>query len=397
MLTAELAMSWRRGNRTGPRRINPDDPEKIAEATDLIAIFRAHVGKTRAELEAAVEEYAGTATDYKTLRGLAKLLTDRCQFDTAAVADPSDLRRALFLHARRPTLEAMERRRALEATAALLGCSPDQLLAGLYADLEQRQKMSAFDEPTPRELIDRYNLAQAQALLYRCVEMRLEIEPQEPTHYRELFNAIKAYRLIHRISGDAHRGYVVTLDGPVSLFHRSQKYGIQMAAFLPALLACRGWRMRAEIETKDGERAFYELNAFQHQLRPPQPQPSLSNDELTAKFVSDWERKARTWRLAPTTELIQVGEMIFAPDFVLHHPTGQCVYLEILGFWTPRDLRARLDEYRRCGFRRFVIALSEELRGSRDQPPMLPPNVVSCKTTLDARRIEEAATAVAES
>ncbi|WP_352430932.1 DUF790 family protein [Pyrinomonas sp.] len=395
MLTAELAMSWRRGDRTGPRRINPDDAEKVKEAADLIAIFRAHVGKTRAELEASVEEYAGTTTDYKTLRGLAKLLTDRCQFETVAVTDPSALRRALFLRARHPRLDAMERRHALEETAAILGCSTDDLLEGLYADLEQRQKLRDFDEPTPRELIDRYNLAQAQALLYRCVEMKLEIEPQEPTPYRELFNAIKAYRLIHRISGDARRGYVVTLDGPVSLFHRSQKYGIQMAAFLPALLACRGWRMRAEIETKAGERAFYELDASQHQLRPPQAELSTLNDELTAKLASDWERKARTWRLVPTTELIQVGETIFAPDFLLLDSSGQRVYLEVLGFWTPRALRARLDEYQRCGFRRFVIALSEELRGSRDQPPTFPPNVVSCKTTLDARRIEEAATVVA--
>ena len=80
--------------------------------------------------------------------------------------------------------------------------------------------------------------------------MRLWVEPQAPEGFRELFGAIKAYRLIHTVKGNSREGYEVRLDGPVSIFHRSQKYGIQMAVFLPALLLCKGWRMRAEIQAQ---------------------------------------------------------------------------------------------------------------------------------------------------
>jgi len=37
------------------------------------------------------------------------------------------------------------------------------------------------------------------------------------------------------------------LDGPASLFSQSQKYGIRMANFLPALPLCDRWEMAATI------------------------------------------------------------------------------------------------------------------------------------------------------
>jgi predicted nuclease of restriction endonuclease-like RecB superfamily len=47
-------------------------------------------------LESELEEYVGTGTDYRILRGLIKLLTDRCEFETASVAAPEDIRRRVF-------------------------------------------------------------------------------------------------------------------------------------------------------------------------------------------------------------------------------------------------------------------------------------------------------------
>jgi len=43
------------------------------------------------------------------------------------------------------------------------------------------------------------------------------------------------------------RGYEAVLDGPASLFSKSQKYGIRMANFLPALPLCDRWEMVVEI------------------------------------------------------------------------------------------------------------------------------------------------------
>ena len=42
-------------------------------------------------------------------------------------------------------------------------------------------------------------------------------------------------------------GYVFHIDGPLSLFSATNKYGLQMALFLPTLLLCRDFRLDAEL------------------------------------------------------------------------------------------------------------------------------------------------------
>ena len=97
MLTADLAQSWQRGRLTGPRYIDPQDPDYLRDAKELISLFKAHEGRSRSHLEEALEDYVGLGTDYRILRGLIKLLLDRCAFETASPKDPVEIRRALFL------------------------------------------------------------------------------------------------------------------------------------------------------------------------------------------------------------------------------------------------------------------------------------------------------------
>ncbi|HEX8709001.1 MAG TPA: DUF790 family protein [Pyrinomonadaceae bacterium] len=395
MLTADLAQSWQRGGRTGPRCIETEDEGYLRDAEQLMGLFREHEGHPRAALELALSEYVGTGTDYKILRGLIKLLTDRCKFETAAAVEPVKIRRTLFLKARaaHPLTGAGAMRDEVIAEAALeLGCEPGMVLEGLYADLPSNQRLVEFEQLTPAELLDLYNLAQAQALLYRCLEMRLRVEPQSPEGYRKLFGAIKAYRLIHTVQGSPSKGYEIRLDGPVSMFHRSQKYGIQMAVFLPALLLCEGWRMRAEIASKPGgASAFFELDSNQRQLRSSHlPDRAYENPALE-KLADAWARFESAWMLEPSSRVIDLGESAFIPDFVLSHEDGRQVYLEILGFWTPQHLQARLREFEHAGIGNFILAAWDELCGSREPVTRTPANTIIFKRNLDPVVVELAA------
>ncbi|HEY6186138.1 MAG TPA: DUF790 family protein [Pyrinomonadaceae bacterium] len=392
MLTADLAQSWQRGGRTGPRYIETEDADYLRDAAELIKLFVEHEGRARAELDAALEAYVGLGTDYKILRGLIKLLMDRCAFETASAVEPAEIRRALFLQARafHPVTEENVRMEVLTATAHELGCAPDVLLSGLYADLPSNQKLIEFERLSESELLDLYNLAQAQALLYRCLEMRLMIAPQGTENYRELFSAIKAYRLIHTVKGSPSRGYEVRLDGPVSMFHRSQKYGVQMAVFLPALLLCEGWRMSAEIAQKPGSGgvALFELNSDQTRLRSHYIGTAARETTAQEKFTESWMKFESEWALEPSSEVIDLGESAFIPDFSLTHPEGRRVYLEILGFWTPQHLQERLKEFEHAGVENFILAAWDELRGSREPLTRVPPHTIIFKSKLDAISVE---------
>jgi predicted nuclease of restriction endonuclease-like RecB superfamily len=385
MLTADLAMSWQRGERITPRYIDTGDEEYVRVAEDFVEVFREHEGQTRAALEQYLQEYVGTGTDYKVLRGLIKLLTDRCEFETEAPADPAEIRRALFLkaRARHPVVNEDVRAAVVAETARELSCEPEALAGGLYADLPENQKLVSFEAPTAAELLDIYNLAQAQALLYRCVQMRLWLEPQEPEGYRELFGAIKSYRLIHSIKGNAREGYEVRLDGPASIFQRSQKYGVQMAVFLPALLLCKGWRMRAEIEARRGQPAFFDLDSRQTRLRSHYLSAAGYENPVLERLPRDWAKAATGWELEPSREVIDLGGSAFIPDFLLKNSAGARVHLEVLGFWTPEHLRERLLEFDHAGLRRFILAAWEDLRGSRDPMTNVPANTIVFKRSLD--------------
>ena len=391
MLTADLAQSWQRGDRTGPRLIDAADADNLSDAAALIRLFQDFDGRARMELDEALAEHVGLGTDYRLQRGLIKLLLDRCTFETVAAKDPVEIRRALFRKAREryPLLKGSPAAAELvNEVARELECPPADLLAALYADLPERQRLLSFERIAPRELLDLYNVAQAQALLYRCVELRLRIEPQAPAGYRELFGAIKAYRLLHTIKGNAATGYEVRVDGPLSLFQRSQKYGVQMAVFLPALLLCAGWRMRAEIAPKPpAPRAFFELDSRQKRLRSHYRNLTLYAEPDKDALAESWARFDSPWALEANNEVVDLGASAFIPDYVLAHPDGRRVHLELLGFWTPQYLYERLHEFTHAGYTDFILAASDELRGSRDPLPRIPPHVVIFKRKLDPAEI----------
>src|ERR1700749_4800886 len=144
MLTADLALSWQRGEQIRPRYVDADDGEYLRAAEDLIALFVEHDGARRSTLEESLQDYVGTGTDYKILRGLIKLLTDRCEFETSAPAEPAELRRALFLKARsrHPIATAEMRTEVVNETARELSCGADELFDALYADLPGNQRLA---------------------------------------------------------------------------------------------------------------------------------------------------------------------------------------------------------------------------------------------------------------
>jgi hypothetical protein len=391
MLTADLAMSWQRGNRISPRCIDADAPQYLNTAEDLILIITQHVHRSRAELEKALDQYVGIGTDYRILRGLIKLLLDRCEFETVAIREPMELRQMLFLKARaqHPVITAESRQQLLTELAVEMECESEKIHQGLYADLSDQQQLTSFEALTGGELLDRYNLAQAQALLYRCVSLHLSLHAQQPAVSRRLFAEIKACRLIHSIHGSPTTGYEIRLNGPISLFHRSQKYGIQMALLLPILLHYPDWQMRAEISTKNGT-AFFELSSEQDRFRSHYFIEEIPPDSpLIENLLSTWNDQASDWAIARCAEVIDLGESAFAPDIVFTHSSGKSVRMELLGYWTPRYLQDRLKEFKQAGLTNYILAASEEMLCSRDTPKNLPASVLSFKKALPAREVRK--------
>src|SRR5262249_57498208 len=94
------------------------------------------------------------------------------------------------------------------------------------------------------------------------------------------------------------------------------------------------------------------------------------------------------WRAQPNQEVMDLGKRAFVHDLVFNREGDEPIYLELLGYWTPRSLNERLKEFARAGFKNYAISASEELRCSRDAPAHLPPNVIIYKKSLNARHLQ---------
>lgn len=394
MLTSDLAVNWRRGDKITPRLLKTNDAGYLRAAGILVEIFEDFVGKTRGELEKELEEYVGTGTDYRILRGFIKLLVDRSEFETASVAEPSEIRQKVFLEAGKfqPVLpDSKQKSEVLKTVADEFQTSPETIFTSLYADLSAQQKLIRFETIAPPDLLDRYNLAQAQALLYKCVEMKILVAPSDAANYRSIFGWIKHFGLIHTVAGNSADGYEITLTGAASLFNRSQKYGIRMAVFLPALLLCAKWKMSAEIAQKAGGNLFYELSSEQTELNSCYfDEPEYQNSDIE-KLKKNWEKSAAGWQLRENKEVVNLGRTAFIPDFVLVSPNDEKIYLDVLGFWTPKSLKKRLEEFQAAHFQKFIFAASQELRGSREEPLWTSENVVFYKTKIEPNLLIETA------
>lgn len=399
MLTSDLSINYRRGAKFFPFLIKTDNPDFLRDAENLIAIFDEFQGATRGEIDRELEAYAGTGTDFKILRGLSKLLNDRCEYETSSVAEPSEIRQKVFLEAKKlhPVFPRSENKSTvLQIVADELNTDSDTIYNNLYADLSAQQKLVSFDYITPIELLDRYNLAQAQAILYRAVEMKISVAPSDAVNYRRIFGWIKHFGLIHSITGNAKNGYEITLTGAASLFHRSQKYGIQMAVFLPALLLCGNWTMRAEINDNKRGVGFYELTSEQTDLVSNRYDEPEYENPVHEKLKRDWEKSKVEWKLQENRKVLDLGKTAFIPDFVLVSPENEKIYLDVLGFWTPKSLKKRLEEFEAANYKKFILAAWQELRGSREEPTFTSENVVFFKSKLEPKILEETAKKLAD-
>ncbi len=394
MLTSDLAVSFRRGDKIFPYLIATDNLGYLRDAANLIEIFEAFTGETRGAIERELEEFIGTGTDYKILRGLIKLLNDRCEFEVSAPAEPVEIRQKVFLEARKshPVFPDSEAKiKVLETVAEEFLCDKNAIMANLYADLPAQQHLISFDPITPEDLLDLYNLAQAQALLYRALEMKIRVAPSDLNNYRAIFGWIKHFGLIHSVVGNAANGYEITLTGAASLFHRSQKYGIQMAVFLPALLLCKNWQFRAEIAQKKGKNLFFELSGEQTEIVSNRFDETPYQNPDIQRLQKNWEKFSTDWQLKENREVIDLGKTAFVPDLVMISPQKEKIYLDILGFWTPKSLQKRLAEFASANYKKFIIAASNELRGSREEFLAESPNVILYKTKIEPLLLIETA------
>ena len=130
--------------------------------------------------------------------------------------------------------------------AAKIGRTWPEIDRDLFADIIEFQRLKVFrGYSTGVDLLARYNVAQIQAALFGAVMMTIWVGED----FKIVLRYAKLARLMHTIERSGS-GCLIRFDGPASVLRQTRRYGVSMARFLPALLACNSWRMHALIETR---------------------------------------------------------------------------------------------------------------------------------------------------
>ncbi|HZT83643.1 MAG TPA: DUF790 family protein [Gemmataceae bacterium] len=369
MLTSNLVRVRHARNRVVPYYLDADDPRWLEAAERLLELFRGQEGRTRGELEEEVSEAFGGDAGHLVHHGLAKLLEDRCEFEVVSGQPPEQVREVVFRAAAAWRAGADGFRRGFDRTAVLqqaaaeLGISAEEAEQALFADLKSEQRLIRFKDISAERLLHRYNVALAQAVLLRSVRVAVDIRREPPQRYRQLLRLVKFHRLVcetKRTSPDSCR---LVLDGPLSLFSATQKYGLQLALFLPAVLLCRDFELVAELRWG----ARRQPKTFT--LTPADGLVSYLSDAGTyvppelGMFVEMFRKKAPGWDISEETDVFPLGDGWWVPDFRLtHKESGQSVWLEVLGFWRRSSAEQHLDRLRRHATMPFLLAVSDQLR-----------------------------------
>ncbi|MCS7270254.1 MAG: DUF790 family protein, partial [Gemmataceae bacterium] len=263
MLTGKLVRVRHRKNQVIPLYVSPHDTAVRLVAEQLITLYRQSVGRRRGQLEEELADLIPEGPQGLLPAGLAHLLEERCTFETTAPLPPEEVRAVVFALAAQKRQQwaaaglPFDRRTILAEAASHFGPlgTAEKLDQALFADLKCEQRITSFEDISVDRLLDRYNVALAQAVLLRAVRLDVDIEGETPARFRQLFRALKFHRLIASIQAAGPDRYHLQVDGPLSLFSATQKYGLQLALFLPSLLHCRRFSLCAQLRWSYGNRA----------------------------------------------------------------------------------------------------------------------------------------------
>jgi len=346
------------------RSISSDrlDDAALPPLAKAIAVYRRMTGAPRGRVrDAARAALAELRPD--RVEAVVELLDDVSTYEWPRRGRAGERRVAIFEDAAggRPVLDADRSleilRRAFAPAPAQIGAASDAVPA-LYADYPEYHRLTAFPAGYDATALRAdYDLAQAQALLYDALRVTVEATGD----LRHIVQYARLSRLLHRIERRRAGGYRLAFEGPNTILRRTRAYGVDFARFLAALVQARGWRMDAAILLRRGWRPVTFTLSSGDGLRSRVPAPALFDSKIEEALAGKFGALRNGWRIEREAAILEAGEALLVPDFVFTHEDGTEVALEIVGYWTPEYLAAKLAKLQRVSGAHLIVAVRRAL------------------------------------
>ena len=388
MLTKDLLQYKIKHGQILPQFVNPASEQLLAIAEQLITIFEDSINTSRAALlEASKQVIDSTPGAPIVKRGLEKLLLDRTEFDTAPNEELIAFRKKLFTETSRllsqeqfqdyedyqhrvletiadesrPEIAPIEEGAGVEGSRPEIAPTEDVALsAKLYADLPSNQPVLTFNTLSAERLLHRYNAAQVQGLLLHCNSLMLKLSDSMTAELRQLFKYLRFNQLLSTIRKQEEL-YEITVDGPLNLFYKTKRYGMNLANFFLAVLHQPKWELTAEIQFRNKRVSRLSLDESCG-IKPISQQFLAYIPEDIQLFQTMLQNKTEDWQVRPGSQFLPLaGDFYCFPDYQLVHKSGVEAAIELFHPWHQGHLIARLNTLAEQEDVSLILGVSKEL------------------------------------
>jgi uncharacterized protein len=314
--------------------------------------------------------------------------------------DPFTIRKDLFEESSKRgfALTNYERTEIMNTVASRVGASADNITNDMWSDLEENTILEQFYKLSPEQLIAWYNLSLMQTLLFNCT--KLEFYVHGGLNWKRILRDVKRLGLMYNLQlqtlqhkkepkqthqqmdetidakayGDTEENNTVivcSIDGPLSIFKLTDRYGTSIAKLLPSIISAETWSIKAWIVRKtmsSGKKIYeFEISNVESPTLLKEPYRDIENNDnkynrenkqfptydataiyfdsnIEEKFASRFEQSANGWKLVrePDPLIVSNGKALI-PDFMFEKH-GRRIYLEIVGFWTKEYLERKIQK-----------------------------------------------------
>ena len=207
-----------------------------------------------------------------------------------------------------------------------------------------------------------------QGLLLRSEKIKLKLPESSTASLRQLIKYVRFNKLLAKISFDHKKSKSIDMqiDGPLSMFLQTQKYGLNLANFFPAVLHQQEWEMDATVRIHKNRTYILQLDqscGIRSHLR----QFLAYVPEEIQKLGQQLAKKLPDWTLSSSNDFVPLsGENMCFPDYLLKHISGKKVPLELFHNWHSAPLLNRLSQLDAQKEAPLLIGINRSLLKNKD-------------------------------
>ena len=213
--------------------------------SSVIDLFSKSMGRSRGEIEEELKTIELKVQNPKILRGLSLIMFRTSEFRRPSPLDSETVRKTIFSLARNPIVNPLERRAMLDKVASSMSSTAQEVDDAIYGDKESNLILVAPFDASPDVLSKRFNGEQIETVMMKS----LWVEVSTMKHTNDFTRSIRSKGLLYEERSEDGK-HIIRVNGPVSIFEKSERYGVKLALFVRQVLSHDDWELNASVSLK---------------------------------------------------------------------------------------------------------------------------------------------------